>query len=224
MNMLRTFWWLVWKDIQVEIRAKQLIVSTLAFGVLLVLIIGISLDAAPKLPTDWSAGLLWLCLFFSTAISMNRHDQTERELGAGLGALLLPVDRSVLFYAKWMSTCLFVLGSEATLTVAFLVILNQPMPARPGALAWVLAAGAIGLTGVGSFLATLAAQSTMRDILVPMLLFPMTIPLFIALIRLTVFTFAPGLAHPQIWVEVLVGYIAAFAVLPWLLYEPLMEV
>lgn len=224
MNSLRILVWLIWKDIRIEFRARQLIVSTLAFGVLLLLVMGIALNTAPDLPTDWSAGLLWMILFFTTSLSMNRHDLKERELGGWLGMLLVPVDRSMLFYAKWVSTCLFVFVSEVALVLAFFVILNQPMPKLPGVFGWTLAGGAVGLTGVGSFLATLAAQSSMRDILVPMLLFPLTIPLFITLIRLTVYAFNPVLSHPQIWVVVLVGYIAAFAVLPWLLYEPLMEV
>ncbi|MDQ0188397.1 heme exporter protein CcmB [Alicyclobacillus cycloheptanicus] len=224
MNACKVFLWMVWKDIRIEFRARQFVISTLAFGVLLLVVMGIALNAASRLPTDWSAGLLWMMLFFATSISMNRHDLKERELGGWLGMLLAPVDRSVIFYAKWVSTCLFVLVSQVTLVLAYFVILNQPMPQLPGVLAWVLVGGAVGLTGIGSFLATLAAQSSMRDMLVPMLLFPLTIPLLIALIRLTVFAFEPLGAHPQIWVEVLIGYIAAFALLPWLLYEPLMEV
>lgn len=224
MTTLRVFGHLIAKDIRIEMRGKQFLLSTVAFGVLLVLIVGIALDTAAAMSRDWSAGLLWLCLFFATSVSINRHDVKEREYGAQLGLLLLPVDRSLLFYAKWVSTCLFVLVSEIALVAAFLIILNQPLPARPADLAFVLLSGSVGLAGIGSFLSTLAAQSTMRDVLVPMLLFPLGIPLFIALIRLTVFTFASGSAHPAIWAEVVGAYIVAFAVLPWLLYEPLMEV
>lgn len=223
MNTLRSFKALIWKDIQVELRGGKFVLSSFAFGVLLILIVGMALDGSGKLPTDWGAGLLWLNLFFSTAISMGRHDAKDREMGGILGLLLVPVDRSLIFYAKWVTTLFFVLIAELGMIGAFLVILNEPLPERLGTFALVMLAGTIGLTGIGTLLATLTAASSMRDILVPLLLFPLCIPMFLALIQLTVFAYG-ATAQPGVWLEVLMGYLVVLAVLPWLLYEPLMEV
>jgi heme exporter protein B len=215
---------LVWKDMKSELRGGQFILSSLAFGILLVLIIGMAMNADSRFNADWRAGLLWMSLFFSTAISMNRHDDRDRLLGGWLGVLLTPIDRSLIYYAKWVSTSVFVLIAEAGMVMAYFVILNQPLPHRLFPFIWVFVGGTIALTGVGTFVATLAANSAMKDLLTPLLLFPITIPLFLALIRLTVYTFAPDYAFPGIWLEVFLGYIVAFLLLPWLLYETLMEV
>ncbi|MBX5437149.1 MAG: heme exporter protein CcmB [Alicyclobacillaceae bacterium] len=224
MSGLRVFFRLVRKDLVVEFRGKRLWTSGLAFGVLLLVVMGIALNGASGLPADWSAGVLWLCVFFATAQGMSGRDRHDGEMGAWDGLMLAPVDRSLVFYARWAALSAFVLAAEAALVVAFFVIFNQPPPLRPGWFAGVMAAGAVALTGVSSFVATLSAASAMRDILVPVLLFPLAIPLFLAVIRLTVFSLQPAWSVPWVWVEVLAAYAAAFLLVPWLLFEPLMEV
>lgn len=218
------FWTLVWKELRTELRGGRLVASTLALGVLLFLVVGIALNGASNLTADWSAGLFWMVVFFATSIGMTRADVKEQELGGSLGSLLAPIDRSLIFYAKWFSTFIIVLVSEVGMLIAFLVILNAPVPQNPLHFALVVMGGTLGLTGIGSFLAQLAGSSSLRDILVPLLLFPTTIPLFIALIRLTVISMVPTVSGAHIWVEVLVGYLVLFAVMPFLLYETMMEV
>lgn len=223
MSTLRGLKSLIWKDIQTELRGGRFVISSLAFGVLLVLVVGMALDGSGKLPVDWSSGLLWLNLFFSTAISMGRHDAKDREMGGILGLLLMPMDRSLIFYAKWLTTLMFVLVAELGMVGAFFIILNEPFPQRPVAFVLIMLGGTTGLTGIGTLLATLTANSSMRDVLIPLLLFPLTIPMFLALIQLTTFAFG-ALSQTGVWLEVLLGYLLVLAILPWLLYEPLMEV
>lgn len=202
----------------------QFLVSSLSFGVLLLLIMGIALDGSSRLPIVWASGLMWMGLFFSVSIHLTRHDTKDRELGALHGLLLTPIDRSHLYYAKWISTSAVVCLSQSALVIAFFVIFNQPAPVQLGAFLLTLLGGVVGLTGVGTFVATLVSASSMRDTLVPLLLFPLTIPLFIALIRLTSHALNPLAAASSVWVEVILAYVVAFAILPWLLFEPLMEV
>lgn len=220
----RVFFALVGKDLRTELRAGRLVVSTLALGILLFLVVGIALNAVSNLTADWSAGLLWMVTFFATSIGMSRNDVKEQELGGQMGSFVAPIDRSLIFYAKWLSTWLIVLLATVGMLVAYFVILNSPAPRHPIDFLLVVMGGTLGLTGIGSFLAQLAGASTLRDILVPLLLFPMTIPLFIALIRLTVITIAPVASGAHIWVEVLLGYLILFGIMPFLLYETMMEV
>lgn len=223
MSGLRSFQALVWKDVCTELRGGRFVISSLAFGVLLILVVGMALGGAGRLPVDWSAGLLWLNLFFSSAISIGRNDAKDREMAGHWGLLLAPMDRSVIFYAKWLTTFLFVFVAEIGMIGAFFIILNQPVPKHPLSFVFVMLGGTMGLTGLGTFLATLAATSSMRDILVPLLLFPLAIPMFLALIQLTLFAFG-GISHTGVWLQVLLGYLTILLILPWLLYEPLMEV
>ncbi len=218
------FWTLVAKDLRTELRGGRLIASTLALGVLLILVVGIALNAASNLNPDWSAGLLWMVMFFATSIGMTRNDVKEQELGGGLGSLLAPIDRSLIFYARWLSTWVIVSLSAVGMLLAFFVVLSVPTPVKPVSFLLVVIGGTLGLTGVGSFLGQLAGTSTLRDILVPLMLFPTTIPLFIALIRLTVISLSPSAPGGYIWAEVLLGYLILFAIMPFLLYETMTEV
>jgi heme exporter protein B len=221
---LGRLWTLFANDVRIEFRGKQFLLTTVTFGILLLFIVGIALDAAERVQTLWSAGLLWLVIFFTIAISMTRHDHKEREFSVGQALLMVPSDASFIYYAKWLSTALFGLVSEIALVTAFFVILNQPMPLHFGWFCLVVAVGTLSLTGVGTFLVSIAANSSMRDLLIPILLFPMTIPLFLAVIRLTAASMDPNITASFVWVEVLVGYLVVFAVMPWLLYELLTEV
>lgn len=225
---MRTAWralvWLVWKDLRTEARSRQFLLAAVAFGILFLLIMGMALNAVPRLPVHWYAGLLWMSSFFATALSMTRHDARDREFDALHGMLVAPMDRSVPYYAKWISTGLFVIVVELAISGAMFIIFNQPLPRQPLVFLGILIGGAAGLTGVGTFLATLTATSSIRDMLLPLTLFPLAIPLFLALVQLTADAFAGSLGSQQVWVEVMIGYVIAFAVLPGVLYEMLLEV
>lgn len=224
MNGFRHYGTLVAKDFRIELRGKQFILTSAAFGILMIFIMGIALDASNQIPVTWGAGLFWLAIFFTVSLGLNRRDDKDSEFQAWRAVWMAPLDRSLIYYAKWTSSSLFVLVTELALMLAYFVILNQQFPYHFALFVLVLAGGAVGLTGIGSFLATLAGNSTMREVLVPLLLFPLAIPLFLSLIRLTVMTMVHGQAVNWIWVNVLGGYIVVFAVLPWLLYEVMMEV
>ncbi|QQE76936.1 heme exporter protein CcmB [Alicyclobacillus sp. SO9] len=215
---------LVRKDIVLEIRGKQFIVSSAAFGVLMVFIMGIALNAASRIPVFWSSGLLWMAIFFTVSLGLNRRDDRDNEFDAWRGLWMAPLDRSLIYYAKWTSSSALVFITESALTVAYFIILNQPFPPHFVYFVLVLIGGAIGLTGIATFVATLATASSMRDLIVPLLLFPLTIPLFLALIHLTVMTLSAHQTMSLVWMDILIAYIVVFAVLPWLLYELLLEV
>lgn len=221
---LKRLWALFSADVQIEFRAKQFLLTTATFGILLLFILGIALDATSRMNALWSAGVLWLVIFFTTAIAMTRHDVKERELGALQALRMMPGDTSLIYYSKWLSTALFALVSEIALLVAFFIILNAPVPAHPIWLALVLLAGTLSLTGIGTFLVSVSANSQMRDILLPILLFPLGIPLFLAVIRLTAASLSTEMPASIIWTELMIGYLIVFSVLPWLLYELLLEV
>lgn len=220
----KRLWALVAADVRIEFRAKQFLLTTATFGILLLFVLGIALDAAARMNALWSSGVLWLVIFFTTAIGMTRQDVKERELGALQALRMMPGDTSLIYYSKWLSTALFTLVSEIALLLAFFVILNQPVPAHPVRLVLVLLFGTFSLTGIGTFLVSISANSQMRDILLPILLFPLSIPLFLAVIRITAAAMSAAVSASIIWTELLAGYLIVFSVLPWLLYELLLEV
>ncbi|MCL6454396.1 MAG: heme exporter protein CcmB [Alicyclobacillus sp.] len=221
---MQVFWTLVWKDLRAEMRGGRFVVSCLSFGVLMVLIVGMALNAAPHLPASWASGLLWMVLFFTTALAMTRHDAKEQEFGGWMGPWLAPIDRSLVFYARWCAAWFMVLVASVGLIALFFIILNVPFPVAFGTFVAVVAAGTLALSGAGTLLATLAGQSSLREVLVPILLFPISIPLFLALIRLTWHALDPAVIAGAAWVEIVGAYLVVVGVLPWLLYELILEV
>lgn len=215
---------LVYKDLIIEFRGRYFLLSSMTTGILLVLLLGIALDGVSHPPVIWVAGLLWLCILFASSVTFHRHAAKDEEFSANVGVSLAPIDKSMVFYAKWLSTLCFLFVVDAILTWVFFIILNTPLPFHRGFFILTLLLGISGLTGVGTFTSNLATHSQMREVLTPILLFPLCIPLFLAVIRLTVFTLEPAMPLPWLWLEVLLAYLAAFSVLPWLLYEPLLEV
>lgn len=220
----RAFAALVAKDLRSEVRSRQFFISSVALGVILMLIMGMATRGDGYLDASVSAGVLWALLFFAIAIHFSRHDRSDSELSAYVGVRCTPVDRSLIYYAKWCGTCVFTLASETAISISFFIILNQPLPEHFVAFLSVLLAGALGLGGIGTFVSTLVADSSLKEVLIPLTVFPLAIPLFLALTQVTIYSFGGVVAGLGVWGEVTVGYIVCFTVLPWLLIEALMEV
>ncbi|MCL6515806.1 heme exporter protein CcmB [Alicyclobacillus sp.] len=223
MTAWRAFLALVWRDLRIEIRRPQFFAASVSFGVMLVFVTGIALDAAERIPADWAAGLLWLNLFYAATVGVHRHDAKDVEWGGGEGILLAPVDRSIIFYARWVSVSIFLLACGAVIAGAWLLFLHPPTPVDGRLLGFALVAGILGLGGVTTFVAALTAHTRLRDVLTPLLLFPLTIPLFIGVVRLTADALAPALGHPRVWVELVLAYLIAMLLVPWLVYESVVE-
>ncbi len=222
---LRSLLLMIQKDLAVEWRTKSLLISTITFAALLVLLLGFSLPDLSLSAGKDVPGLFWLIALIAGYISLNRQDDKERYDGAVYGNLLIPVDRSVIFYGRWIANALFMLAVLIVMIPLFLLIVHQSLPAAlfPFLMATLLAV--LGFTAMGTFLTTLASASNLREIVVPILLFPMAIPLFLAALTITRDAwFQQGLSLTTAWWAVLVGYLVLFLVLPGLLFEIIVEV
>ncbi|MCL6631227.1 MAG: heme exporter protein CcmB [Alicyclobacillus herbarius] len=223
MTTLRVYLGLVSNDLRLEFRNTRVLVLTPTIGILLVLIVGMALGGPARLPNEWAAGLLWVVIFFMTAVTAQSQEARDVEFGAREALFMLPVDRSTVYYARWTSAVLFLWVAEALTAAAWYVLLHSTWPRRSLPFLFVLAAGGVCLSGISRFLINILGASSLRDVLFPLSLLPLAVPLLLALVRLTTTTLA-GAPLPLIWVEVIVGYLVVFGVLPWLVYEILLEV
>ena len=169
---------MVWKDLVLEARSRELVVSVAVFGLLLVVIFNFALRPTPGQAAALAPGILWVAFAFAATLAMNRGFIRELEAGALEGLLVSPVSRDAIFLAKAAAGFIFMLLVEAALLPAYAALLGF------SALSWPLAAAillaTLGFAVIGTLFSALAAQTRSREILLPVLFFPVITPVIIA--------------------------------------------
>jgi heme exporter protein B len=155
----------------------------LVFALLVVFLFNFALQLAPDLQSSLAAGLLWVSLAFASTLGLNRSVSLERENRALDGLLLAPVDRSAIFFGKWISNFLFTLLVALILLPVFSLFYQQNMLHLY--LIGVILLGLGAYTSLGTLLAALSIQTRTRDILLPILLYPLALPILIAAVEAT---------------------------------------
>ncbi len=185
MNGLRLYLHTVWqvfrKDIQVELRGRQGLPVMLVFALLIVFLFNFALQLSPDLQAGLTAGLLWVSLAFASTLGLNRSVSLERENNALDGLLLAPADRSVVFFGKALSNLVFTLLVALVLLPVFSLFYGVNLLNPALFLVVVLGLGAY--TSLGTLLAALSIQTRTRDVLLPVLLYPLALPVLIAAVE-----------------------------------------
>src|ERR1700754_4996992 len=176
---------LIRKDLRLELRTRESVPAMILFSLSTFVLFHFALDK-PEVEGDLAAGVLWVTLLFAAVLGINRLFVAEREEGGFDGFLLAPVDRTALFVAKATVLFSFLVALEIAAVAAFALLLLEPSPwpALPR-LALVLALADAGLAVIGTLVSALAVQTRARDLLVPLLAIPLSVPLVIAGARAT---------------------------------------
>jgi heme exporter protein B len=180
-GFMRALGAVVWKDVSAEINSRELISAMLVFGLLVILIFNFALELDAGARSTVTAGVLWVTFAFSGTLGLNRSMAVEKDRGCLDGLLLAPVDRSAIFFGKVISNLIFMLIVELIVLPVYSVLYNVNL-FIPGLLLVILL-GSIGYVVVGTLLATMAVHTRTRDILLPILLFPLVIPVLLAAVR-----------------------------------------
>jgi len=168
---------IVKKDLAAEYRSRELISSMLVFAVLIVVIFNYALDLEPSLRAKVTGGVLWVTFAFAGTIGLNRSMAVEKDRGCLDGLLLAPVDRSAIFFGKAISTLIFMLTVELFMLPIYGLFYNTNL-FNPSLMLTMLL-GSIGYVSVGTLLSSMAVQTRTRDILLPILLFPVVVPILL---------------------------------------------
>ena len=181
LQYLKTIWQVFRKDIQVEWRGRQGLLVMLVFALLIVFLFNFALQLAPDLQAGLAAGLLWVSLAFASTLGLNRSVSLEKENNALDGLLLAPVDRSAIFFGKVISNFGFTLIIAIILLPIFSLFYGQNMLNLRLLIIIILGVGAY--TSLGTLLAALSIQTRTRDVLLPVLLYPLALPILIAAVE-----------------------------------------
>ncbi|MCJ7824341.1 MAG: heme exporter protein CcmB [Anaerolineales bacterium] len=171
----------VWKDLRAEYRTRELLGSMLVFALLVILIFNFALELDIRTRETVASGVLWVTFAFAGTLGLNRSMGVEKDRGCLDGLLLAPVDRSAIYFGKVLGNMIFMTIVEAIVLPLFSVLYNLNL-VNPG-LILVVILGSVGYSAVGTLLSTMAVQARTRDILLPILLFPVSIPLLLAAVK-----------------------------------------
>ncbi len=172
---------IVWKDLRAEFRSWELISSMLVFSLLVILIFNFALELDVKTRQSVTSGVLWATFAFAGTLGLNRSMAIEKDRGCLDGLLLAPIDRSAIYFGKFFSNLAFMLIVEAIVLPVYSFLYNTNL-FQPG-LILVILLGSIGYTAVGTLLAAMSIQTRTRDILLPILLFPVAFAVLLAAVK-----------------------------------------
>ncbi len=213
------------KDLAIELRTRQSVPAMALFSVTVFVLFHFGLDR-DSLDGDLAAGVLWVTLLLAAVIGVTRLFAAEREQG-GIDALLLaPVDRTALFVSKGAALLLFLVLLELIAVPAFAILLLGPSlgPALPELVAVLLLAD-LGLAAVGALVAALASETRARELIAPLLLLPLLMPVLIAAPKATepLLREAAASEHLVRWLAVLTLYDVVFVLLSVAVFDYLLE-
>ena len=213
------------KDLLLEVRTKESVPAMALFSVTVFVLFHFGLDRN-TIDGSLAAGVLWVTLLLAAVIAVVRLFAAEREQGGIDGLLLAPVDRTALFVAKACALFVFLVALEVVALPAFALLLLGPnlLDAMPELLA-VLVLADLGLAIVGALVAALASESRARELIVPILLLPLLVPLLIAAAQGSEHLLRPEAAteHLGRWLAVLSLYDVVFLLLSVGVFDYLLE-
>ena len=221
-NYLRAIGAVAWKDLAAEMRSKELLSAMLVFALLVIMIFNFALELDVKTRNSVTAGVLWVTFAFAGTLGLNRSMSIEKDRGCLDGLLLAPVDRSAIYFGKAISNLAFMLIVEAIVLPAYSILYNTNL-FQPGLLLVILL-GSLGYTAVGTLLSAMSVQTRTRDVMLPILLFPVILPVLIAAVRASG-GYLQNLPMDQIlpWLNLLIVYDVIFTAVAFMVFDYVVE-
>ena len=174
---------ILWKDILCELRTRDIATSVLVFALLVIVVFNFAFEPGSEQMELVAPGILWVSFTFAGVLSLGRSFVLEKEKGCLEGLMLCPVDRDIMYWGKLAGVLTFMLIIEAIVTPIFLVLFDLPLFMPELVLIAVLAT--LGFVSVGILFSALAVNTKARDVLLPILFFPIIIPVLIAAVKST---------------------------------------
>jgi len=212
------------KDFAIEVKSREILYPTLLFAVSCVLVFSFALVKEGQAPADAAAAILWIAIMFAGTLALGRTFERER-YGETLRALLLaPAPRPALYVGKLLGIVLLLGVAELVLVPLVGFLFAAPFFSHPLLLTLLVATGTIGFAAVGTLFAAMLMRVRTRDVLLPILLYPITVPVIIAGVRGTSALIASPVdeAMANMWIGIMAAFDVVFVTLALWTFEPLM--
>ena len=224
MSFARIAWLVVQKDFAIELRSREILYTTLFFAVACVLVFSFAFVREGQPLVDAAAGILWIAIAFAGTLALGRTFERER-YGETLRALLLaPAPRPAIYVGKLAGIIALMAVVELLVVPLVALLFQAPLFGAPLLMTALLIAGTIGFAAVGTLFAAMLVRARTRDVLLPILLYPVTVPVMIAGVRGTSALLASPADEPMagMWIALLVCFDVVFITLALWTFEPLM--
>jgi heme exporter protein CcmB len=220
----RTVWLVLRKDFIVEVRSLEIAYTTLFFAISCVLVFAFALVQEGRAPEGGAAGILWIAIAFAGTLALGRTFERERQAETLKALLLAPAARPAIYVGKLLGIIVLLFIAEILLVPLVTFLFQAPLLAHPVWLGSILLAGTVGFAAVGTLFAAMLVRARSRDVLLPVLLYPITVPVIIAGVRATAALLEPqpdaGIIH--FWLVLLGCFDVVFVTLALWTFEPLM--
>ena len=206
---------ILWKDILVETRTKDVLVSVLVFSLLVIVIFNFAIEPTPQTVALVAPGILWVSFTFGGVLGLTRSFALEQDRGSLRGLMLAPVSRDTIFFGKMLASFLFMVVVEAIVFPVFAVLFNLSM-AMPGLVPVALLA-TLGIVTVGTLFSAMAVNTRAREVMLPLLFFPVVIPALIGAVEASgIVIGGNGWGDMARWLPLLAAFDGIFLVVcPW---------
>lgn len=222
MNFLNKVLTIVWKDVLAELRTKEMFSSMLVFAVLLVVIFNFSFELRIENVAEVAPGVLWVTFAFAGTLELNRSLSLEMDEGCLDGLLLAPMERTAIYFGKMLGNLIFISAIEALMLPIFSALfdLNLIQPA----LLLTIFLGTLGFVVVGTLLSAMAVNTRAREVILPVLLFPIILPVVISAVKVTAGILdGQPLGDLLHWLRFLIGFDIIFLVVCYMTFDYVVE-
>lgn len=219
---LRAVGAVIWKDLSAELRSREMLSAMLVFSLLVLLIFNFALELDVRTRETLTSGILWVTFAFAGTLGLNRSMAIEKDRGCLDGLLLAPVDRSAIYFGKMLGNLVFMLIVAAIVLPVFSLLYNVNL-FDPG-LILVILLGSFGYVVVGTLLASMAVQTRTRDLLLPILLFPVVLPVLIPAVKASNgFLLGVDIGEIMPWLNLLIAYDVIFLAVSFMVFDFVVE-
>jgi len=210
---------ILWKDIRYELRSKQTWLGMSMFALLVLVIFNFTFDLRVDNVSAVAPGVLWIAFIFASLLGLGRTLAAEREQNSMDRLLLCPVDRKAIYLAKLLGNLLFIGVVEIVALPIYTLLFNVPLPA---ALLLIVLLGTFGIATIGTLFSVMAAATRARELLLPILVFPVIVPVVISVVRATQQLMVPTVNEPP-WIGLLIAFDIIFLSVSMLTFQYIIE-
>ncbi len=219
-DYLYTVMTILWKDVLLETRSKDIIVSVLVFALLVIVVVNFAITPTPQTVTLIAPGVLWIAFLFGGVLGLNRSFALEKDGGNIHGLMMAPVGRDVIFFGKMLGNFLFMMVVELLIFPVFAVMYNFSL-SMPGLIP-IAVLTTLAVATVGTVFSAMAVNTRSREVMLPVLFFPVVVPAIVAAVEASASVIQGDVSFTR-WLPFLTVFDAIFLVVSPVVFQFVVE-